>query len=113
MINAPDAFEDCLKHHQRTIDQAVGDLRLSLRSIGIRCATTLLGLSVPSWASGLASVLPANAPLIKVAGAVCMAAGVIVREGVNYYRSWRTSPWSYVLSLERGLDSRSFIRRLL
>ena len=112
-IDNQDAFRDCLNHHKREVDEAVSDRRLSLRDVGINCVTGLLGLSVPSWATSLAQARPELQMQIATAGVVCAAAGILIRRGVNYYKSRRRSPWSYVLSLEHGLDSKSFLRRLL
>lgn len=112
-IDEPDAFRDCLNYHKKTIDEAVKDLRLSLTSVGIGCATALFGLSVPSWASNLAQKQGGLGILMAAGGIVCAAAGVVIKEGVNYYKSRRSSPWSYILSLRRGINSESLIRSLL
>jgi len=112
-INEPDAFRDCLNHHKKSIDEATKDLKLSLVDVGIGCVTGLVGLSLPSWASGLAQMEP-NLGIQMASGALfCMAVGVVITEGLNVYKSKRRSPWSYVLSLERDLASDGLIRRLL
>jgi len=111
-INEPDAFRDCLDYHKRTIDEAIKDLKLSLADVGIGCVTGLLGLSLPSWASNLAKMEPGLAVQIASGALVCLAAGVLISEGRNIYKSKRRSPWSYVLSLKRDLDSDGFIRSL-
>ncbi len=112
-IDEPEAFEDCLNHHKKSIDDAVKDLRLSLTDVGIGSTIGLFGLSLPSWASDLAAGAGDLGIGITTVGMVSLAAGVLTKEGRNYYRSRKDSPWSYVLSLERGIDSESFLRTLL
>jgi len=112
-IDNQDAFKECLNYHKKGIDEAVSDLRRSLAGVKIQCVTGLLGLSAPSWATNLAQVLPGSQMQIITAGIVCAAAGILIKQGFNYYRSRRNSSWSYVLSLKRGIHSRSLLRKLL
>lgn len=111
-IQESDAFTDCLNHHKRTIDDAVDDLRDSLMGIGIKCATGLLGLSLPSWTTNLIQIKPDWG--VHVFGAIYVAVGaLLLANGINEYRSKRHSPWSYVLSLEQGLKPNNLLSRLL
>ncbi len=107
-----DSLQDCLNHHKKTIENAVNNLKLSFKAIGISCGTGLLGLSVPSWASSIAERQSNIGVQVVSGGLICMATGVLMKEGVNYYKSRKESPWSYVISLEK-LKSVSFIEELL
>ena len=111
-IEDSDSLQDCLNHHKKTIEIAVNNLKFSFKALGISCVTGLLGLSVPSWASKIAEKQSDIGIQVVAGGLICMATGVLLKEGVNYYKSRRQSPWSYVLSLEK-LKSESFIEGLL
>ncbi|MCP4985131.1 MAG: hypothetical protein GY928_03385 [Colwellia sp.] len=111
-IEDHDSLQDCLNHHKKTIENAVNNLKFSFKAIGISCGTGLLGLSVPSWASSIAEKQSTIGVQVVSGGLICMATGVLLKEGVNYYKSRKESPWSYVLSLEK-LKSVSFIEELL
>jgi len=108
-IEDPVAFEDCLEHHKIKIIDSVDGLRMSLANVGIGCVTSLLGLSVPSWATTLAEILPGIGPQIVVVGLVGMGVCVVLREGNKYYQSRKSSPWSYVLSLEEEFNTNRMI----
>ena len=112
-INDQESLQKCLDHHKVRIDDAVDGVRTSLVESGIQCVTGLLGLSVPSWASQLSQILPDLGAQLVVGGLMCMGASVLLKSGMNYYKSRTGSPWSYVLSLERGLNSNTLLNRLL
>jgi hypothetical protein len=112
-ITHEDALQDCLHHHSRNIDQAVEDLKFSLEGLKLKTVLATLALSIPSWAPNLAATGSGAAPLVvAAAGAASVAAGTILATGLKYYQSRVGSPWSYVLSLEAGLERESFIRSL-
>ena len=111
-IDDSNSLQDCLNHHQKSIDNALKNLKLSFKSVGISCTTGLLGLSIPSWASKFASLNENFSIQIIAGGAVCVAISTIIKEGINYNKSRRESPWSYILSLKK-LNSKSLIADLL
>lgn len=108
-IQDADSLKDCLDHHSETIKDAVKDLRLSLAGAGIACSLGFMGLSVPAWARALQ-----NAPhfgagaAVATSGVLTMACGILAKDGLNYYRAKQGSPYSYVLSIQRGLRRRFF-----
>jgi uncharacterized membrane protein (UPF0136 family) len=107
------ALDECLHHHKKNIELAVEDLNLSLKGVGISCGTALVGLSVPSWASKLAEKEPSFGVQIATAGVVTAALANLVKEGINYYKSRRNSPWSYILSLRKGISHENFLKSLM
>jgi hypothetical protein len=112
-IQDPDALSDCLNHHKKTVDEAVKDLKLSFRDVGIGIASGLFGLSLPSWVSNLARMEPGLGVQVFSAGVACVGIGVLIKKGSNIYESRQRSPWSYVLSLKHELRPDGFIRKLL
>lgn len=111
LIDNREAMNDCLNHYKKRVDDAVNDIRGALTGIGISCVTGLLGLSVPSWSSALALAQPSVGLGVVAFGLITVALCLLAKEGVNYRSRYR-SPWASVLSLERGVDSRSVMQRL-
>jgi hypothetical protein len=101
VIEDTESLEECLNHHKKSIEIAVKNLKFSFKSIGISSTTGLLGISVPSWATKIAKIQSAIGVQVVSGGLICMAMGVFLKEGINYYKSRKESPWSYVLSLEK------------
>ena len=112
-IEDPVAYEDCLEHHKIEIIDAVDGLRMSLTNVGIGCVSSLLGLSVPSWATSLAEIFPEAGPQIVIVGLVGMGVYAVWREGNKYYQSRKSSPWSYVLSLNEEFNTNRMIDEML
>ena len=107
-IRDPESFRDCLNHHEKTIQLAVKDLRLSLGGIAIACTTGFLGLSIPAWASAVGTTFPNLAVPVAAGGMLTMACGLLGREGLNYYKAKQNSPYSYILSIKRELRRKFF-----
>lgn len=105
------ALANCIEHHSLQIRDAADDLSRAMTSFGITAATGLLGISLPPW---LATEVQRNvAPVTLVAGAVSAYVALnLGRYFVDSYNLRRNSPWSYVLSLRRGLRPESVTRQL-
>lgn len=108
----PKAIKRSLNYHKTTIDNAVDKLKISFRDVGIGCVSGMLGLTLPAWVSSLSQMGPIGVQVAS-GGIFCMAAGIVVREGLNVLKSRRDSPWSYILSLKRDLSSDNFLKSLL
>jgi hypothetical protein len=97
---------DCLEAKRKDIEIAVNNLNKSFKGMGISTATAMLGLSIPSFASGLGAGVAA-------ASVVTVAAGKLLSQGIDYYRSRKESPYSYILTLKHNLKSETFAEQLL
>ena len=97
---------EALEEKKKDIELAVRNIKMSYAGIGVATVTTMLGLSIPSFASGLGFG-------IAVVGGVAVAAGKLTEQGINYYKSKNGSPYSYVLSLKSELNTKSFAQQLL
>jgi len=104
------ALNDCLKHYNKKIDVAVKELKFGLKKVGIGCVTGLTGLSIPSWTTTFSQILPEYGSQIVILSSICAGIGVLLKSRMNYYISRKLSPWSYILSLERNLDSLQFLK---
>jgi len=110
-VKNPDAFKDCLKHHNDLIQIEVKKYKNALRDVGIGTTVGTLGISLPSWASEIGEKFPENEIVITSIGLI--AAGFVIgtKGALQYYQSKKNSPWAYVLSLEH-LRSKSFLERM-
>ncbi len=106
MVDSKTALYDCLEAKKKDIKIAVKNLDKSFKGMGISTATAMLGLSIPSFASGLDAGIAA-------AGVVAIAVGKLLSQGIEYYKSKNSSPYSYVLSLKHKLKSETFAEQLL
>jgi hypothetical protein len=111
-IESSAAMKECLEHHSKQIGAEVKNLEASFRDVGIATSAALVGLSVPTWATKLSDLTGPAGPLVVSAGIVSVAMLTVTKNLCDYYKSRRSSPWSYVLSLRRGLRERSFARAL-
>lgn len=105
-VDRQSTLKDCLEAKKKDIDIAVNNLDKSFKGMGISTATAMLGLSIPSFASGLA-------PGVAAAGVVAVATGKLMTQGIDYYKSRNGSPYSYILSLKHRLNSETFAEQLL
>ncbi|HEY4325370.1 MAG TPA: DUF6236 family protein [Mucilaginibacter sp.] len=106
MVDRQSTLKDVLESKKKGIDIAVKNLEMSFKGMGISTTTALLGLSIPSFASGLGAA-------IATAGLISVAAGKLASQGIDYYKSKKGSPYSYVLTLKHKLKSETFAEQLL
>ena len=66
----------------------------------------MMSLSLPSFASDLGWV-------VATAGPVALAVGKLALKGIEYQKSKRNSPYSYVLTLKNKLNKEDFAESLL
>jgi hypothetical protein len=105
-IDSEDALEEALDTRRKEIDHAVENLDKAFLGMGISTTVAMLGLSIPSFASGLG-------PLVVAGSVITLAIGKLVNQGIDYHRTKKSSPYSYVLSLKRKLSSETFAEQML
>lgn len=105
-VDRQTTLKDCLAAKKKDIEIAVKNLDKSFKGMGISTASAMLGLSIPSFASGLGAGIAA-------AGVVAIAAGKLMTQGIDYYKSRKGSPYSYILTLKHNLKSETFAEQLL
>jgi hypothetical protein len=105
-IENADALKDSLEHKQKDIALAVKDLQRAYRSMKISTVVALLGVSVPSFLSGLGAG-------IATGGLITVGTARAIEQGDKYYKSKANSPYGYVLSLRKNLKAETFAQQLL
>jgi hypothetical protein len=110
-VDDPRAYEEQLRRHQEKIDDAVADLELCFLNCQIAYATTVLGVSVPAWAVSASSL--SQSGLIEVAVGATMLAGISIQKGIEWHRTRKNSPWSYVLAMRNQFERQDLLRSLL
>jgi len=119
IINDSEALNDYVKQKATIVEANTRDLKQSLEEVNIDTANKLLAISTPALAQQLAPALvqqlallvPQAAPIIT-AGLLCVGYG-ICRKHRARYKIKRQVPWSYVLYLERDLNKRGLLQKML
>jgi hypothetical protein len=94
-----------LQPHIKTIKQSTKRLKAKLKALKVECAKSVFTFSVPAWGTATAASLGvlATNPYV-VAGSGVLAMGfALTKYRLDRDIALGESPWSYLLSLERGL----------
>ncbi|MCO6470937.1 MAG: hypothetical protein J5I64_08425 [Saprospiraceae bacterium] len=105
-IQDEQSLKDALHFRKDAIERATKDIEGVYKSLKIDTGLTLMALSVPSFASGLGWV-------VAGVGLVAVAAGKLTLKGIEYQKTKRNSPYSYVLTLKNQLAKEDFAESLL
>jgi len=105
-IQDEQSLKDALNFRKDSIDRATKDIEGVYRSLKIDTGFSLLALSIPSFVSDLSWI-------VAGAGMVAVAAGKLTLKGIEYQKTKRNSPYSYVLTLKNHLDKEDFAESLL
>ncbi|HEV7380581.1 MAG TPA: DUF6236 family protein [Dyadobacter sp.] len=105
-IQDEQSLKDALNFRKDSIDRATKDIEGIYRSLKIDTGFSLLALSIPSFVSDLSWI-------VAGAGIVAVAAGKLTLKGLEYQKTKRNSPYSYVLTLKNYLDKEDFAESLL
>ncbi|HOF17180.1 MAG TPA: DUF6236 family protein [Bacteroidales bacterium] len=105
-IQDEQSLKDALHFQKDKIERATKDIEDIYKSLKIDIGFTLMALSVPSFASGLGWV-------VAGVGLVAVAAGKLTLKGIEYQKTKRNSPYSYVLTLKNQLRKEEFAESLL
>ena len=106
LMDHPLAIQDCLARKHEAVLRATKNLERSYSALKIATATALLCLSVPAFVSGLG-------PGIAAGAIMALAAGRAGTASLDYYRSRKSNPYSYVLALKTQLDKENLAQQLL
>jgi len=104
-VDNPTALTDMLNARKKDIELGVKDLRRAMISMKLTAVGTILGLSIPAFASGLG-------PIIATAGIVSVGGTKLAGQGIDYYKGRGSNPYAYVLSLKH-LKAKSFVEQCL
>lgn len=105
-IQDEQSLKDALHFRKDAIERATKDIEGIYKSLKIDTGLTAIALSVPSFASGLGWV-------VAGVGLVAVAAGKLTLKGIEYQKTKRNSPYSYVLTLKNRLNKEDFAESLL
>jgi len=105
-IEDEQSLKDALHFRKSHIDRATKDIEGIFTSLKIDSTLVIMALSVPSFASGLGWV-------VAGAGVVAIAAGKLALKGIEYGKTKRNSPYSYVLTLKNQLDKETLAESIL
>lgn len=105
-IQDEQSLKDVLHFKKDAIERATKDIEDVYKSLKIDTGLTMIALSVPSFASELGWV-------VTGAGLVAIAAGKLTLKGIEYQKTKRNSPYSYVLTLKNQLGKEDFAEALL
>lgn len=105
-IQDEQSLRDALHFQKDTIERATKDIEGIYKSLKIDTRLTLMAISIPSFASELGWV-------VASAGVVAVAAGKLALKGIEYKKTKRNSPYSYILTLKNHLDKEDFAESLL
>lgn len=105
-IEDEQSLKDALNFRKDQIERSTKDIEGVFKSLRIDTGLTLMALSVPSFASGLGWV-------VAGAGLVAIAAGKLTLKGIEYHKTKRNSPYSYVLTMKNQLGKEEFAESLL
>lgn len=105
-IEDEQSLKDALNFRKDQIERSTKDIEEVFKSLKIDTGLTLMALSIPSFASGLGWV-------VAGAGLVAIAAGKLTLKGIEYRKTKRNSPYSYILTLKNQLGKEEFAESLL
>jgi hypothetical protein len=105
-IQDEQSLKDALNFRKDKIDRATKDIEGVYKSLKIDTGLTLMALSIPSFVSGLGWA-------VAGAGLVAIAAGKLSLKGIEYQKTKRNSPYSYILTLKNQLGKEEFAESLL
>ncbi|MFL9835388.1 DUF6236 family protein [Chryseobacterium terrae] len=105
-IQDEQSLKDALHFRKDAIGRATKDIQGVYKSLKIDTGLTLLALSVPSFASGIGWV-------VAGVGLVAVAAGKLTLKGIEYQKTKRNSPYSYILTLKNQLGKEDYAEALL
>lgn len=105
-IEDEQSLKDALHFKKDEIDRATKDLEGVYKGLKIDTGFAFMSLSLPSFASEIGW-------LVASAGSVAIAAGKLTLKGIEYKKSKRNSPYSYVLTLKNKLNKEDFAESLL
>ena len=105
-IEDEQSLKDALDFRKQHIDRATKDIEGVFRSLKIDTGLAIMALSIPSFVSGLGWV-------VAGAGLVAIAAGKLTLKGIEYQKTKRNSPYSYILTLKNKLGNEDLAESLL
>lgn len=105
-IEDEQSLKDALNFRKAQIERSTKDIEGVFKSLKIDTGLTLMALSVPSFASGLGWV-------VAGVGLVAIAAGKLTLKGIEYQKTKRNSPYSYILTVKNQLAKEDFAESLL
>jgi len=107
----PRAYEDQMRRQEALIRDAVADLELCFLNSSIAYVTALIGVSLPAWALDASTL--SHSAVVGVTVGSALVAGISIQKALEWHRTRKNSPWSYVLSLRNDLQPDAFLRSLL
>lgn len=108
------ALKRFLKWKQKDIDEGVQELEESLKTVGITCVRNVVGLSIPTFATAAWFTCAAglSAAVTGPAGVALMPALTIWLAKRERDKTYRGSPWSYVLAIQNQFGRESLLRQM-
>ena len=106
LIDDEQSLRDALHFKKDAIDRATKNIEGIYKGLKIDTSLAMMSLSLPSFASDLGWV-------VATAGPVALAVGKLALKGIEYQKSKRNSPYSYVLTLKNKLNKEDFAESLL
>lgn len=100
------SLKDALHFRKNQIESASKNIRDVFTSLKIDSAIGLIGLSIPSFMSGLGWA-------VAGVGLVAVAAGKLTMKGIEYRKTRRNSPFSYLLTLKQEIEKEELAKSLL
>lgn len=113
-IDSRAALRRFLKQKQKDVNEGVQELEESLQTVGITCVRNIVGLSIPTfataaWFTGASGL---SAAVTGPAGVVLMAALTMWLAKRERDKTYRGSPWSYVLAIQNQFGRESLLRHM-
>ncbi|WP_264550236.1 DUF6236 family protein [Flavobacterium sp. N2820] len=105
-IEDEQSLKDALHFRKQHIERATKDIEGVFKSLKIDTSFAIMALSVPSFASGLGWA-------VAGAGLVAVAAGKLALKGIDYQKTKRNSPYSYILTMKNQLGNEELAESLL
>lgn len=113
-IDSRAALKIFLKLKQKDVNEGVQELEESLRTVGITCVRNIVGLSIPTfataaWFTGAAGL---SVTVTGPAGLALMAGLTLWLAKRERDKTYRASPWSYVLAIKNRFDRESLLKQM-
>ena len=108
----PEALNDYVEQKAIIVEANTEVLKNTLAEVKIETTNNFLAVSTPAIAVEIGDFAPNYAPWIKITGLIAVGYG-IYKHGRAKYRIKKASPWSYVLYLEKKLNRKGLLQRML